>query len=450
MTDMVRGFTFNTAKVMTFNEAAQKHAQLQEMLQNLKDRTRSDFAARKLIASFIADAWNECMGVGDPNSELASVIRTRLPLELVPLLQAYSGIPAATFVCILVETALHDLEHKNDISRIADKERIVKATIKLFDVFRNNVASLASNFGWGLGVCWAHARKLINDRSGAIKPTMAKIAHLAGRMYKAFDYNGLRSKTRDPEEIEGVETGGELERMLPEEAASLGIDPEALVRFAEGQSAQYEMSGLAPKSRGPLVLVIDESGSMSGPRIEWAKACAVALTRIALEEGRAVRVVHFATGTHVQEIRPNEPSDVIELAETFLNGGTEIGMAIEVAVEQVGELEKLDLVGADIVFTTDGTGNYSEKWFKIMHERGIQLWTIAIDVDIKKIHEQFTKTRGGYQLPGYLYSYATAYVHIDEKTIRDGANSQGAIDLAVKLKGSALDNGSRDQEETTV
>jgi uncharacterized protein with von Willebrand factor type A (vWA) domain len=283
----------------------------------------------------------------------------------------------------------------------------------------------------------------VEDRSGEVSQLMLQIAQLAGRMYKAFDYSPIPSKCKDPQEVDGIESGGEIDRMLDDEKASIGIDPEVTVRVSEDRANQYKMAGESTKSRGPLVIAIDESGSMHGHREIWSKACAVALTRVALQEGRLVRIVHFSTVTDVHDVRAGNADDMLLVAQSHCGGGTDIDTALATSLTQVQNLANDNMEGADIVFITDGLDNYSKHHFDKMVQLGVQLWTVAIDVDIKAISEQ-CKKKIGQQYGGapWLFDYARAYIHISDATIR--GNGDGAISAAVQLRDSALDNVTRE------
>jgi hypothetical protein len=126
-----------------------------------------------------------------------------------------------------------------------------------------------------------------------------------------------------------------------------------------------------------------------------------------------------------------------------MSGGTNIEAALHVSIEQCKVLAAEGAVGADIIFITDGIDNYSESHFLTMKKEKIDLWTISIDVDLSK--------GGGYtnQKP-WLATYATKYLHVDDKnlTTQEGVNTVG------ELREAALNNDTRaalhDEEEGTV
>jgi hypothetical protein len=132
------------------------------------------------------------------------------------------------------------------------------------------------------------------------------------------------------------------------------------------------------------------------------------------------------------------------VAESHCGGGTDIDVAMAIALKQVGDLEKDGKEGADIVFITDGLDTYSKAHFDKMVSMGVQLWTVAIDVDIKAVADSQRKNRGSAGTSGWLYDYARAYVHISDATIR--GNGEGAINAALQLREAALDNLTREEE----
>lgn len=436
--EMFTGSVFQSwYNVLTFAEAVERHGMLRNALDKIAKTDGVAQPEAKLVLQMAQDAWNEAMGAGDPDSDIAAAIRSVVPLDYIPLLRIRSGIPAAYLIVKLIHILVLKAASNCDLSDDYELRQAAKEAFDQFEWQRQNAEQLEEGFGFDRSDAWAQMRK-VEDHSCRVNSVMMQIANLAGRMFKAFRYQQIPQKTNEPQEVEGVTLGGDLEHMLDDEAASVGIDPEVLVRVAEDRAHQYRMAGESTKTRGPLVIAIDESGSMHKEREVWAKACAVALTRVALAEGRKVRIVHFSTGTDVHDVRANNADDMRLVAESHMSGGTDIDTAIRVSLDQCGKLEKESYEGADIVFITDGLDSYGKDPFDKMVERGIQLWTVAIDIDLKAVSEQKRRNYNQGASP-WLYDYARAYVHIDQATIRSSGNE--AISAALQLKDSALGNG---------
>ena len=389
--------------------------------------------------SALEEAWRAAVGEQDKGSAMASAVRTAIPLDYIPLFCSADCTPLSYFlVCmseVLSETNITD-------AQLADMlvcGNIAAAAVTKFEIRRQQADSIQEGFGSDRSAAWATLRKC-DDYSTRVTRKMVEIAKLAGRMFKTMAYEGMPKPTNDPQMVTGIDGGDDPTRMLDEEIAMLnvpGADADTLSRLEEKQVLEFEMTGEILHGRGPLVVTVDESGSMHEHRQVWSKACAVALARIALAEGRRVRVVHFSTATVVRDLDPNDPDCMRELAWHHLGGGTSVHAAMNVSNQQVRELAHDGAVGADIVFITDGLDNYGEGPFKTMKKAGTQLWTIAIDVDMKQIAKQ-------YNTDTYLVDYATKYMHVNDKSLR----SQEGVDAVAQLKEAALNNESRESVGT--
>jgi Mg-chelatase subunit ChlD len=249
---------------------------------------------------------------------------------------------------------------------------------------------------------------------------MRRIALLAGRMYAALKGAKAQRVAGIPEEVIGTETGGDVAALLPQEYAMLGTDPtrrHLFSQIAQRRALQFERAGRDKKARGPLVIALDESGSMHGGRDEWAKAAMTALTRIAWEEKRAVVVVHFSTATKAVVLKPGDKAGVVRAQHTFLDGGTDIGRALMVGVDEVANLAALGHRGADVVLVSDGgdAGSRIGEALEEMRKAGTRLWSIAIDTPFR----------------GDLKERASEYIHLTDADMT-------SVDGAKKLGGSVL------------
>lgn len=194
---------------------------------------------------------------------------------------------------------------------------------------------------------------------------LRKILKLAGRM-KSAAIQKQRTKARPGrEELCDVKLGSELDRLLPSELVNLAEeDTEALLfrKLIENGAMTYELRGKENKAEGPIILAVDESGSMSGDPDMWAKAVAIALMEIAARQNRPFAYVHFASSVcRVDEV-PNPKSfkleQLEELVSYFNGGGTRIAVALahcadmldKAATDRSGKPWKR----ADVILITDG------------------------------------------------------------------------------------------------
>jgi uncharacterized protein with von Willebrand factor type A (vWA) domain len=267
-----------------------------------------------------------------------------------------------------------------------DLRNLAREPWKAFEARAKQTELLAEGLGWDLSAAWTHTREvqLAKGDLGQVE----RIARLAGRMYAALRGNQAKRIKGVPSEVYSVEQGNDLGRLLPAEQVLLtdpALEIVGLERIASRRAAQYAMRGTAKRSKGPLVLALDESSSMHARRNEWAKAAAVALARVASEEKRPVAVVHYSTSTKVQPLQPGDGAAVLEMIGRFLGGGTAIGLALSVGVQQVKALAHKGQTGADIVLVTDGVdGNEAAQRAALdeAHALNVRLWTVAIECEV--------------------------------------------------------------------
>lgn len=164
--------------------------------------------------------------------------------------------------------------------------------------------------------------------------------------------------------VVSIETGDNLLKTLPSEFALLGDDYtkyEFYRRYLEKELLQDQMSGADEAGKGPAVICIDQSGSMSGKPIAWAVAVAEAMRRICQKADRDCHVIFF-NGYVAKEFNfpkgTGTPHEVLQFLGTRASGGTAFAPALDRAMEVIREQFSDDVESkADIVFITDGMSN---------------------------------------------------------------------------------------------
>jgi uncharacterized protein with von Willebrand factor type A (vWA) domain len=163
--------------------------------------------------------------------------------------------------------------------------------------------------------------------------TLREILKLAGAMTK---FRGAKRKKRvdGPEIVSGVEFNGELSRLTQTEIMNLA-DPDReldlMRRIVERQALCYEKYSEEKTGNGPMIIVIDESGSMAGDPICQAKAFALTMARVAAKDKRWVQFVSFSGTGRIREelFKPEDWSSkdgnarLLDYMESFLRGGTD-------------------------------------------------------------------------------------------------------------------------------
>jgi uncharacterized protein with von Willebrand factor type A (vWA) domain len=209
-------------------------------------------------------------------------------------------------------------------------------------------------------------------------PRMKAIADMVGRM-KRFAASQQAQKVIDaPHEIFTVEMGNDLRRVLRSEFAFLGTEEtkiEFYRRYVEGTLLQYKERGHEDVGKGPIIICIDNSGSMSGAPENWAKGVAEALRRICQDQDRDFHAIYFETNHHRERFDFPKGKGPFEKIMAFLGisagGGTEFDGVLTEALNKAQTMFDGEGKGkADIVFVTDGQAYLDQGWIdKFVEER---------------------------------------------------------------------------------
>lgn len=224
-------------------------------------------------------------------------------------------------------------------------------------------------------------------------PQLREIVRQLGRLHAATEGESIADKLlvpvrrieeerrevrtpQAPTETRGIERSGEISRMLPAEAALLGHPKLRLLwhaRRAERALLTYrvegvmvetieveretleEVEGTRPRPiRGPILAVIDTSGSMHGLPERVAKAVVLEALRTAHAENRKCYLYAYSGPSQVLEHELGLSADGLGKLMAFLTGsfggGTDIG-AMTTVVER---LKLPDWKKSDVVLVTDG------------------------------------------------------------------------------------------------
>ncbi len=234
-----------------------------------------------------------------------------------------------------------------------------------------------------------------------------------------------RAFERANEELYSVEQGGALERLLPQELATLHhplLHRDFQRRLLENELLQYTLRGMEEKRKGPVVVCLDGSSSMAGDKELWSKAVTLTLLELTRRQRRPFRAICFSsrdTALHVLDMttRPGcdvEAGKLMDLAEHFPGGGTDFEKPLDAALEC---LRKSRYKKGDIVFITDGecrvSAEWSEGFLKDKDRLSFSLFSILIDV--------------GHSSLGTLKEFSDRITTITQLT------SEGTKDLFVRL-----------------
>lgn len=169
------------------------------------------------------------------------------------------------------------------------------------------------------------------------------------------------------DDVVGVELSGDVGRLLPSELVKLAdpdFEDDAMRRLVEKQCMSRQYKGVEPVGKGPVIFVVDESGSMQGEKIANAKAFALSMAWIAKHQKRWCALIAFSGGTagNVLELPPKswDEEKLVGWLEHFYGRGTDMDVPlVELPNKYWAEL-KAPRGKTDVIILTDGLCNISK------------------------------------------------------------------------------------------
>jgi uncharacterized protein with von Willebrand factor type A (vWA) domain len=313
-------------------------------------------------------------------------------------------------------------------ARSNEMKEAINTAIALLEKSMDDLAGIMRGMGFAVG--WGSHRgsgmkintppdELLERVRG--HDELKKIAEMAGRL-REESKNRRETKWKAARgEVSATTLGDDIARLLPSElmyAADEDAEWLLLRKLTEKSAQQYDVIGRERAKQGPIVLCIDESGSMEcEDRILWAKAVALALMEYASSQRRQFGVVEFSkqpnAKTRFDPSRGVSAEDMLSVLERFDGGGTNIGLAIDAAVQMIEGDSALDR--ADIVLISDGADYQDRKAaFARMKAANIELHSIFI---------------GGEKAPPDIVAASDLTLYMNDQQMNDdaGASAIGAI-----------------------
>ena len=203
------------------------------------------------------------------------------------------------------------------------------------------------------------------------------IVKYLGKYREILDNTRKTSFTYGRGEKYDIVLGNDFTRAISSEYAYLALPktvPLFIDKVRRKALKQYRRRERITKGYGDIVVCIDESGSMAGDSIAWAKAVALVLLEYAAKNKRSCAMVRFSSkrdvAVHIYKVNQYTTDDVFTFAESFLGGGTDFESPLKRAVTLI---EKEGFENADIVFLTDGVCVISDKFASDFRAKSKQL-----------------------------------------------------------------------------
>jgi uncharacterized protein with von Willebrand factor type A (vWA) domain len=161
------------------------------------------------------------------------------------------------------------------------------------------------------------------------------------------------------DDMVGVTLDGDLGRVLPHELVRLALpefELDTLRRLVERQLMSRDYRSTEPVAKGPVMVAVDESGSMSGEKVHTAKALALALAWIARHQKRWIALVAYSggSGERLLALPPGrwDEAALMDWLCQFIGCGSTLDVPVQEMPRYYEQLHAPKGV-TDVVFVTD-------------------------------------------------------------------------------------------------
>lgn len=165
---------------------------------------------------------------------------------------------------------------------------------------------------------------------------LRRICELAGRYRRVAQSRQRQKAQHGYDDVVDVEQSGDIARLLPSELAKLAspeFELDTMRRVLERQALCRKHEGQDNVGKGPIIVCVDESGSMSGEPVCQAKAFALAMAWIARHQKRWCCLIGYSGGHEgTRCILPPGKWDEVKLLDWlthFYNGGTTMDVPLK-------------------------------------------------------------------------------------------------------------------------
>jgi uncharacterized protein with von Willebrand factor type A (vWA) domain len=138
--------------------------------------------------------------------------------------------------------------------------------------------------------------------------------------------------------------------MIPE------LELDTLRRIAERQASCREHHAVEPVGKGPIIISVDESGSMAGEKAHTAKALALALAWIARQQRRWCGLVAYSgdSGERLLALPPGrwDEAKLMDWLSEFIGRGSTLDIPVREMPDYYRRLGAPPGI-TDVVFVTD-------------------------------------------------------------------------------------------------
>jgi uncharacterized protein with von Willebrand factor type A (vWA) domain len=244
---------------------------------------------------------------------------------------------------------------------------------------------------WGLGT-GENCHVAFQNKKDAIEvirksPKLNKLTDMIGRFKESAITEQKKKAKHGAVEIKSVTTGNKIQDTLPSDRMNLCNETtkkDFYRRMTEHQLMTYSKEAHKQKNKGPIIVCVDTSGSMSGDAEIWSKALTVGILEVAQMQKRDFAcIIYDSSADEPIVIKKDEiaPQKIITCAERFRGGGTSFEAPLNKALDLIKDSTFKD---ADIVFITDGdcytSDAFSRKFNQIKQEKEFKTLGVLVNI----------------------------------------------------------------------
>jgi uncharacterized protein with von Willebrand factor type A (vWA) domain len=364
---------------------------LKEMLDNIKNKQQQLDAMDQLVQQEemmdslaediddIQDQIDELLQQG--NSEQAALLQQQMDGQMLSLENMRARAEAIAQQCDELvnddEDSVLDMTRKMGTAYTKATEQVVEST-KLCEA-------------WGLGV-GQEVRVAYQNKKDAIEKIrrsskLGQMTDIIGRMKESAITEQKKKAKHGAVEIKTTTMGNKIQDTLPSERMNMINDvtkKDFMRRMTENSLMVYEKESNKQKNKGPIIVCVDTSGSMSGNQEIWSKAMACGVLEIAQYQKRDFACILYSSRAEEPIIIKKDeisPEKIIQVAERFSGGGTNFEAPLQKACKLI---EDSTFKEADILFISDGdcgvSSDFLRKFKRLKEEKEFRCFGVLVDV----------------------------------------------------------------------
>jgi uncharacterized protein with von Willebrand factor type A (vWA) domain len=295
------------------------------------------------------------------------------------------------------------------VKRISSTQKAAKEAAEIAKEAGDSADALGLSAGTGRGEIGSVNEAKIAETFQRVRGNdkLRHIIQLAGRNIRFAAAMQRRKVKHGADDVVGVEVSDDLERVLPSELLGLHVPAlrlETLRRISEGEVFCQQYRGIEKVGKGPIIVLVDESGSMQlKDRIIQAKALALTMGWIARHQRRWIAFASFSSEWEQMAFAmpPNhwDQAALMDWLSHYYDGGTSLHALCDTLPNEWWQSfreQGMPEGKTDVLLITDGivpiSNKLKEQFLAWKQTSKAKLYSIVLEANpgvLKAISDQF-------------------------------------------------------------